>query len=62
MLIAVSNVMNLDRVISYHSFNEGDKLCNKLKDQDCIEVKEGKLNIGLNINIPYPCKKKYNVE
>ena len=48
VLIAVSNVMNLDRVISYHSFNEGDKLCNKLKDQDCIEVKEGKLNIHMD--------------
>ena len=48
VLIAVSNVMNLDRVISYHSFNEGDKLCNKLKDEDCVIVKEGKINIHMD--------------
>ena len=48
VLIAVSNVMNLDRVISYHSFNEGDKLCNKLKDEDCVIVKVGKINIHMD--------------
>ena len=48
VLIAVSNVMNLDRIISYHSFNEGDKLCNKLKDEDCVIVKVGKINIHMD--------------
>ena len=48
ILIAVSNVINLQRTISYHSFSEGDILCNKLKDKDCVTVTEGKINIYMD--------------
>ena len=48
VLIAVSNVMNLNRIISNHPYNEGDILCNKLINGDCIIVKEGKINVHLD--------------
>jgi alpha-amylase len=45
VLIAISNAMNLQRNINYHSFDEGDKLCNKLKEGDCVYVIGGNINI-----------------
>ena len=37
VLIAVSNAMNIQRSISYHSYNEGDKLCNKLYSSPTLQ-------------------------
>ena len=48
VLIAVSNVMNLQRTINYHSFSEGDKLCNKLKEGDCVVVSGGLIHINMD--------------
>ena len=47
VLIAVSNVMSLQRSISYHLYSEGDKLCNKLKDGDCVTVTGGVIYINM---------------
>lgn len=47
VLIAVSNVMSLQRSISYHPYSEGDKLCNKLKDGDCVTVTGGVIYINM---------------
>ena len=47
VLIAVSNVMSLQRSISYHPYSEGDKLCNKLKDGDCVTVTGGEIYINM---------------
>ena len=47
VLIAVSNVMSLQRSISYHPYSEGDKLCNKLVDDDCVIVKNGEIIIKM---------------
>ena len=48
VLIAISHSMNLERNIDYHSYNEGDKLCNKLKEGDCVYVRGGKINIRMD--------------
>ena len=48
VLIAVSNVMNLQRTINYHSFSDGDKLCNKLKEGDCVVVSGGLIHINMD--------------
>ena len=47
VLIAVSNVMSLQRSITYHPYSEGDKLCNKLKDGDCVTVTGGEIYINM---------------
>ena len=47
VLIAVSNVNKLERTITYHEFNEGDKLCNKLVKDDCIFVINGEIKITM---------------
>ena len=47
VLIAVSNVMSLQRSISYHPYSEGDKLCNKLKDGDCVTVTGDEIYINM---------------
>ena len=47
VLIAVSTAMNLQRNINYHSYSEGDKLCNKLKDGDCVTVSGGVISINM---------------
>ena len=47
VLIAVSNVIELERTITNHEFNDGDKLCNKLVEDDCIIVKKGELKIKM---------------
>ena len=47
VLIAVSNVKELERTITYHEFNDGDKLCNKLVDDDCVTVDGGEIIIKM---------------
>ena len=32
-------------IITYHSFNNGDKLCNVLYNGDCVTVTNGKIDI-----------------
>ena len=48
VLIAVSNSKDLERIITYHEFKEGDKLCNKLANDDCITVSNGGIKIIMN--------------
>ena len=48
VLIAVSNAMNIQRKITYHYYSEGDKLCNKLKERDCVYVSGGAINISMD--------------
>ena len=40
--------MNLQRTINYHSFSDGDKLCNKLKEGDCVVVSGGLIHINMD--------------
>lgn len=47
VLIAVSNVMSLQRSITYHPYSEGDKLCNKLKEGDCVTVTGGVIYVNM---------------
>ena len=48
MLACFTNVQSLERTITYHDWNEGDKLCNVLADNDCVTVtgKSIKINMG----------------
>ena len=36
--------------ISYHEFNDGDKLCNILIDDDCVIVSSGKIRVTMEKN------------
>ena len=45
ILACFSNTNSLTRTITYHSFSEGDKLCNVLYDGDCVTVSGGSINI-----------------
>ena len=47
VLIVVSNVNEIERTLTEHNFNEGDTLCNNLKDGDCVTVVGGKINIKM---------------
>ena len=47
VLIAVSNVKELERTITYHEYSDGDKLCNKLVDDDCVNVNKGEIKIKM---------------
>ena len=47
VLIAVSNVKELERTITYHEYSDGDKLCNKLVDNDCVNVNKGEIKIKM---------------
>ena len=49
MLACFTNVQSLQRTITYHEFNNGDKLCNVLADNDCVQV----TGSGININMGY---------
>ena len=42
-----SNTNSLTRTITYHSFKDGDKLCNVLYDGDCVTVSGGSINIEM---------------
>ena len=51
VLACFTNVNSLQRTITYHDFNVGDKLCNVLYDGDCVTV----TNEGIPINMgDYP--------
>ena len=39
-----TNVKSCQRTIDYHSFNNGDKLCNVLYNGDCVTVTNKKIN------------------
>ena len=47
VLACFTNVKQLQRVIDYHDFREGDKLCNVLYDGDCVFVSQGKITINM---------------
>ena len=51
VLACFTNVQSLQRTITYHEFNVGDRLCNVLYDGDCVTV----TNSGIPINMgDYP--------
>ena len=45
VLACFTNTNSLTRYITYHSFNEGDKLCNVLYYDDCVTVSGGTITI-----------------
>ena len=47
VLACFTNVNSLQRQITYHDFKDGDKLCNALKDNDCVTVSGGAININM---------------
>jgi len=47
-LICVSHSFNMNRRINYHDFKDGDRLCNKLKEGDCVTVSGGEINIDMD--------------
>ena len=51
MLACFTNVQSLQRTITYHEFNNGDKLCNVLADNVTAQViRNEKRNLFLHIN------------
>ena len=51
VLACFTNINSLQRTITYHGFNSGDKLCNILYDGDCVTV----TGSGIQINMgDYP--------
>ena len=47
VLACFSNSEYFKRTITYHSFKDGDKLCNVLYDEDCVTVKNGSIDIEM---------------
>ena len=47
VLACFTNTNSLTRYITYHSFNEGDKLCNVLYYDDCVTVSGGSITINM---------------
>ena len=47
VLACFTNTNYLQRIITYHEFNEGDKLCNVLDTNDCVTVSGGSININM---------------
>ena len=47
VLACFTNTNSLTRYITYHSFSEGDKLCNVLYDGDCVTVSGGSITINM---------------
>ena len=47
VLACFSNADYFTRTITYHSFKDGDKLCNVLYDGDCVTVSGGSINIEM---------------
>ena len=45
ILACFSNSKDFSRTITYHSFSDGDKLCNVLYDNDCVTVSGGSIDI-----------------
>ena len=47
VLACFTNTGSLQRTITYHAYNEGDKLCNILDTDDCVSVSGGAININI---------------
>ena len=47
VLACFTNTNSLTRYITYHSFSDGDKLCNVLYDGDCVTVSGGTITINM---------------
>ena len=47
VLACFTNTNYLQRTITYHSFNDGDILCNIIFNNDCITVSDGKIPIEI---------------
>ena len=47
VLACFTNVNSLQRTITYHPFNRGDKLCNILYDGDCVTVNDNGIQINM---------------
>ena len=47
VLACFTNTVSLQRTITYHAYNEGDKLCNILDTDDCVSVSGGAININM---------------
>ena len=47
VLACFTNVQSLQRTITYHEFNVGDKLCNALYDGDCVTVTSSGIPINM---------------
>ena len=47
VLACFTNVQSLQRTITYHDFNNGDRLCNLLFDGDCVTVSGGGIHINM---------------
>ena len=47
VLACFDNVKSCQRTITYHDFNNGDKLCNVLYNGYCVTVTNGKINIKM---------------
>ena len=50
VLACFSNNNGGNYEISYHEFNDGDKLCNILIDDDCVIVSSGKIRVTMEKN------------
>ncbi len=48
VLACFTNTNSLTRYITYHSFSDGDKLCNVLYDGDCVTVSGGTITINMD--------------
>ena len=47
VLACFTNTNSLTRYITYHSFSDGDTLCNVLYDGDCVTVSGGSITINM---------------
>ena len=47
VLACFTNNSGLQRTITYHSFNVGDRLCNVLDTNDCVSVTDGGISINM---------------
>jgi alpha-amylase len=47
VLACFTNVKSCQRTITYHSFKNGDKLCNALYTGDCVTVTNGQIPINM---------------
>ena len=47
VLACFTNVKSSTKVLDYHGFNEGEKLCNVLYKGDCVTVTNGKITINM---------------
>lgn len=47
VLACFTNTYGISRTITYHEFNNGDKLCNVLDSNDCVYVSDGNIYINM---------------